>query len=84
MVDDPNHVLAASDTPGDNDWFAVTLTAGETYQFGQYARAGGIPGAEGNGVPLADAYLEIYDSDRQSALDRGWRRAEHAVRGSMR
>ncbi len=62
VVDDPNHVIAACDTPGDNDWFAVTLTAGVTYQFGQYARAGGIPGAEGNGVPLADAYLEIYDS----------------------
>jgi serralysin len=62
VVDDPNHVLAASDTPGDQDWFAVTLTAGETYQFGQYARAGGLPGAEGNGVPLADSYLEIYDS----------------------
>jgi serralysin len=62
VVDDPNHVIAACDTPGDNDWFAVTLTAGETYQFGQYARAGGIPGAEGNGVALADAYLEIYDS----------------------
>ena len=62
VVDDPNHVIAACDTPGDNDWFAVTLTAGVTYQFGQYAYAGGIPGAEGNGVPLADAYLEIYDS----------------------
>ncbi|HYG47901.1 MAG TPA: M10 family metallopeptidase C-terminal domain-containing protein [Allosphingosinicella sp.] len=62
VVDDPNHVIAASDTPGDNDWFAVTLTAGQTYQFGQYAYVGGIPGAEGNGVPLADAYLEIYDS----------------------
>ena len=62
VVDDANHVIAACDTPGDNDWFAVTLTAGETYQFGQYAYAGGIPGAEGNGIPLADAYLEIYDS----------------------
>ncbi|HEY0130690.1 MAG TPA: M10 family metallopeptidase C-terminal domain-containing protein, partial [Allosphingosinicella sp.] len=62
VVDDPNHVLAASDTPGDNDWFKVTLTAGQTYQFGQYARAGGVPGVEGNGIPLADAYLEIYDS----------------------
>lgn len=62
VVDDPNHVIAACDTPGDNDWFAVTLTAGQTYEFGQYARAGGIPGAEGNGTPLADAYLEIYDS----------------------
>ena len=62
VVDDPNHVLASSDTPGDQDWFKVTLTAGQTYQFGQYARAGGVPGVEGNGVPLADSYLEIYDS----------------------
>jgi serralysin len=62
VVDDPNHVIASSDTPGDNDWFKVTLEAGEIYEFGQYAYAGGIPGAEGNGVPLADAYLEIYDS----------------------
>ena len=63
LVVDGNHVIAASDTPGDNDWFAVTLTAGETYEFGQYAYAGGIPGAEGNGVPLADAFLELYDYD---------------------
>jgi serralysin len=62
LVVDGAHVLAASDTPGDNDWFAVTLTAGETYEFGQFARAGGIPGSEGNGIPLADAYLELYDS----------------------
>ncbi|HEX8240806.1 MAG TPA: M10 family metallopeptidase C-terminal domain-containing protein [Allosphingosinicella sp.] len=62
VVDDPNHVLAAIDTPGDTDWFKVTLTQGHTYQFGQYARAGGIPGAENSGVPLADSYLEIYDS----------------------
>ena len=62
LVVDGSHVIAASDTPGDNDWFAVTLTAGQIYQFGQYAYAGGIPGVEGNGVPLADAYLEIYDS----------------------
>ncbi|HEX2762999.1 MAG TPA: hypothetical protein VHM92_04010, partial [Allosphingosinicella sp.] len=62
VVDDANHVMAALDTPGDQDWFKVTLTAGQTYQFGQYARAGGLPGVEGNGVPLADSYLEIYDS----------------------
>ncbi|HEX9963511.1 MAG TPA: M10 family metallopeptidase C-terminal domain-containing protein, partial [Allosphingosinicella sp.] len=62
LVVDGSHVLAASDTPGDKDWFKVTLTAGQIYQFGQYARTGGIPGVEGNGVPLADAYLEIYDS----------------------
>jgi len=62
LVVDGAHVLAASDTPGDNDWFAVTLTAGQTYEFGQFARTGGIPGAEGNGIPLADAYLELYDN----------------------
>ena len=62
LVVDGAHVLAAIDTPGDEDWFAVTLTAGETYDFGQYARAGGIPGSEGNGTPLADAFLELYDS----------------------
>jgi serralysin len=63
LVVDGAHVVAASDTPGDNDWFKVTLTAGQTYEFGQYAYAGGIPGVEGNGVPLADAYLELYDEN---------------------
>ncbi len=62
LVADGAHVVAACDIPGDNDWFAVTLTAGVTYEFGQYAYVGGLPGAEGNGLPLADAYLEIYDS----------------------
>jgi serralysin len=62
VVDDPNHVIAACDTPGDSDWFKVTLTAGQTYEFGQFAYVGGLPGVERNGVPLADAYLEIYDS----------------------
>jgi serralysin len=63
LVVDGNHVIAASDTPGDNDWFAVTLTAGVTYEFGQFAYVGGIPGVEGSGIPLADAYLELYDDD---------------------
>ncbi|HEX8412931.1 MAG TPA: hypothetical protein VF637_03480, partial [Sphingomicrobium sp.] len=62
LVVDGAHVIASSDMPGDNDWFAVTLTAGQTYEFGQYAYAGGIPGAERSGIPLGDAYLEIYDS----------------------
>jgi serralysin len=68
LVVDGAHVIASSDTPGDNDWFAVTLTAGQTYQFGQYAYVGGIPGSEGNGIPLADAYLEIYDSTGNNLL----------------
>ncbi len=65
LVVDGAHVIAASDVPGDNDWFAVTLTAGVTYEFGQYAYAGGIPipPEEGNGVPLADAFLELRDDD---------------------
>jgi Ca2+-binding RTX toxin-like protein len=63
VVDDVNHVIAACDTPGDNDWFEVTLTGGVTYQFGQYAYAGHAAGVEGAGFPLADAYLEIRDSD---------------------
>jgi hypothetical protein len=62
LVVDGAHVLAAIDTPGDEDWFKVTLTAGETYDFGQYARVGGTPGPEGNGAALADAYLELYDA----------------------
>ncbi|HEX8222570.1 MAG TPA: M10 family metallopeptidase C-terminal domain-containing protein [Allosphingosinicella sp.] len=61
LVVDGAHVLAAIDTPGDEDWFKVTLTAGETYDFGQYARAGGMTVEENNGTPLPDAYLELYD-----------------------
>ncbi|MEA3041706.1 MAG: serralysin, partial [Sphingomonadales bacterium] len=70
VVDDPNHVVAAIDIPGDEDWFKVTLTAGQTYEFGQFAYAGGIPGGPGerNNVPLADAYLEIYDSTGNTLL----------------
>src|ERR1044072_8336921 len=48
VVDDPNHILAACEVPGDNDWFAVTLTAGVTYQFGQYAYARGAVGVQGS------------------------------------
>ena len=68
LVVDGAHVIAACDMPGDNDWFAVTLTAGVTYQFGQYAYAGHAAGVEGAGVPLADAYLEIYDSTGTNLL----------------
>ena len=69
VVDDVNHVIAACDTPGDNDWFAVTLTAGVTYQFGQYAYAvPGLLGTERNNAPLADAYLEIRDSTGTNLL----------------
>ncbi len=38
------------DSVGDNDWFAVTLTAGTAYQFGL------------NGATLADPYLTLYSA----------------------
>ncbi len=63
LVVDGSHVIAACDVLGDNDWFAVTLTAGETYEFGQYAYAGHVAGVEGNGFALADAFLELYDEN---------------------
>jgi Ca2+-binding RTX toxin-like protein len=50
-------ILATLQTVGDEDFFQVTLEAGKAYQIGQYAAIGG-PG----GVPLADAYFEIYDA----------------------
>ena len=68
LVVDGSHIIAACDTPGDNDWFAVTLTAGVTYQFGQYAYGPHPAGVEGAGFPLADAYLEIWDSTGTNLL----------------
>ncbi|ARE40618.1 MSHA pilin protein MshA [Rhodovulum sp. P5] len=49
-------VTGTIETTGDQDWFAVTLTAGETYQID-------IVGAEANADTLSDPYLRgIYDS----------------------
>src|SRR5688572_14153327 len=42
---------------GDQDYFAVTLTAGVTYDISQYSLLAGP-----TGVPLPDAYLQLYDS----------------------
>jgi Ca2+-binding RTX toxin-like protein len=55
-VDGPS-VVSTLDTIGDFDFFKVDLVAGETYDIGQYLVVGGP-----NGVPLADAYIELYDS----------------------
>lgn len=54
---DGAHVVSTLDTVGDQDFFAVTLTADVQYQIGMYGYAGG-PG----GVPLSDSYVEIYDA----------------------
>ena len=42
---------------GDQDYFRIELEAGKLYEIGQYAKVGGP-----NGVPLSDAYIELYDA----------------------
>lgn len=55
-VDGPA-LVSTINTLGDQDFFAVQLTGGTSYDIGQYAKVGGP-----NGVPLADAYVELYDA----------------------
>jgi serralysin len=55
-VDAP-HTISTIDTIGDQDFYAVTLEAGKSYQIGMYGYAGGP-----NGAPLQDSYIELYDS----------------------
>ncbi len=55
---DGAHVVSTIDTIGDQDFFKVELVAGRMYDIGQYLVTGG-PG----GVPLADAYIELYTPD---------------------
>ncbi|HEX8256521.1 MAG TPA: pre-peptidase C-terminal domain-containing protein, partial [Allosphingosinicella sp.] len=50
-------IISTIDAPGDQDVFKVELTAGQNYEFGQYATTDGP-----THVPLTDAYLEIYDA----------------------
>lgn len=55
---DGDHVVSAIDTVGDQDFFQVQLEAGHIYDIGQYLVTDGP-----SGVPLSDAYIEIYDSN---------------------
>ena len=55
-VDGPA-IVSTIDIIGDQDFFQVTLEAGHIYDIGQYLVAGGP-----SGVPLSDAYIEIYDA----------------------
>lgn len=55
---DGDHVVSAIDTVGDQDFYAVQLVEGQTYDISMFLVAGGP-----NGVPLADAYIELYDAD---------------------
>ncbi|HYC75437.1 matrixin family metalloprotease [Brevundimonas sp.] len=54
---DGAHVTSTLDTIGDQDFFAVQLVAGQTYDISMFLVMGGP-----SGVPLADAYIELYDS----------------------
>jgi serralysin len=53
-----SHIVSTIETIGDQDFFRVELQAGLTYEIGQYAKTGGP-----SGVPLADSYIELYDSN---------------------
>jgi len=50
-------IVSTIDTLGDQDFFAVTLEAGRIYDIGQYLTVAGP-----SGVPLSDAYIEIFDA----------------------
>jgi Ca2+-binding RTX toxin-like protein len=56
QVDGP-HTVATLDTIGDFDFFRVELSEGQYYNIGQFLVTGGP-----SGVPLADAYIELYDA----------------------
>ncbi|HEY5711884.1 MAG TPA: M10 family metallopeptidase C-terminal domain-containing protein, partial [Allosphingosinicella sp.] len=55
-VDAP-HTISTIDGLGDQDFFKVTLEAGQDYEIGMYGYSAGP-----NAVPLLDAYIEVYDS----------------------
>jgi serralysin len=54
-VDGP-HLISTIDTIGDFDYFKIDLVEGQRYEFAQYLVTGGP-----SGVPLTDAFLELYD-----------------------
>ncbi len=55
----------------DQDFFSVTLVAGQTYAISQLLHVGGTATGDGtllSGVPLADAYIELYGADGTTLL----------------
>ncbi len=52
------HTIATINSIGDEDFFQVTLTAGTTYEIGQYSYNAGP-----NGAGLTDPYIELYRAD---------------------
>ncbi len=54
---DGAHFVSTIDTIGDEDFYSVELVAGQTYDISMFLVTGGP-----SGVPLVDAYIELYDS----------------------
>jgi hypothetical protein len=63
---DGAHTIGTLNTIGDQDYYTVNLTAGQTYQIGMYGYTGG-PG----GVPNPDSYVEIYAANGTTLLASG-------------
>lgn len=54
---DGSHFISTIDTLGDEDFYSVQLVEGQTYDISMFLVVGGP-----SGVPLVDAYIELYDS----------------------
>lgn len=54
---DGAHVVSTIDMIGDEDYYSIQLVEGRTYDISMFLVTGGP-----SGVPLADAYIELYDS----------------------
>ncbi|HEX8307524.1 MAG TPA: M10 family metallopeptidase C-terminal domain-containing protein, partial [Allosphingosinicella sp.] len=52
-----DHMIGTIGLNGDQDFYAVTLVAGKTYEIGMFGKSGGP-----NFIPIQDAYLELYNS----------------------
>src|SRR5438094_938984 len=63
---DAAHTIGTINTIGDQDFYQVTLVAGQTYQIGMYGYSGGP-----NGVPNPDSYVEVYGADGTTLLASG-------------
>ncbi|MFL6845493.1 MAG: M10 family metallopeptidase C-terminal domain-containing protein [Allosphingosinicella sp.] len=67
-VDAAAHTIGTINTIGDQDFYAVTLEAGKTYEIGLFGYSGGP-----NLVPLQDSFIELYNAAgvKQAEADGG-------------
>jgi Ca2+-binding RTX toxin-like protein len=57
LVVDAPHTIGTTETIGDQDFYKVTLVAGQDYEIGMYMKTGGP-----SGIGQVDSYIEVYDS----------------------